>query len=151
MSASSEHAAAAGAAERWDEVCNCAAVRQAARHVTQLYDQHLMEAGLRTTQYSMLVRLARHGPMTINQLAAQMVMDRTTLARNLKPLERDGLLTVSIGRDRRSREVAITPEGVARAKAARRAWQAAQAGFEAAFGAERAKELRRLMRAVTTV
>ena len=79
------------------EECTCLAVRQAARHITQLYDQHLAAAGLRTTQYSILVKLKRLGPMTINVLADAMVMDRTTLGRNILPLERDGLISVAPG------------------------------------------------------
>ena len=57
-----------------------------ARHVTQFYDQFLAPSGLRTTQYSILARLQRKGPMTINALAAELVMDRTTLGRNILPL-----------------------------------------------------------------
>src|SRR5215475_6234476 len=85
------------------EDCNCLAVRQAARHVTQFYDQFLAPAGLRTTQYSILAKLRRKGPMTINVLAAEMVMDRTTLGRNILPLEREGLIAIKPGQtDRRS-------------------------------------------------
>ena len=61
--------------------CNCLAARQAARHITQLYDQFLMPVGLRTTQFSILARLERLGPLTINALAAELVMDRTTMGR----------------------------------------------------------------------
>src|SRR5215831_5478505 len=60
--------------------CNCLALRQAARHVSQFYDQFLAPHGLRTTQYSILARLQRRGTMPINALAAELVMDRTTLA-----------------------------------------------------------------------
>ncbi len=74
--------------------CNCLAVRQAARHVTQFYDRFLAPAGLRTTQFSILARLRRKGATTINALAADMVMDRTTLGRNILPLERDGLIRI---------------------------------------------------------
>ena len=77
------------------EDCNCLAVRQAARHITQFYDQLLGPSGLRTTQFSILAKLRRLGPMTINALAAEMVMDRTTLGRNILPLERDGLIAVN--------------------------------------------------------
>ena len=62
--------------------CNCLAVRQAARHITQFYDQHLAPFYLRTTQFSILARLKRLGPMTINALADELVMDRATLGRN---------------------------------------------------------------------
>src|SRR5271169_4767435 len=84
--------------------CNCLAVRQAARYITQFYDQYLAEAGLRTTQYGILAKLKRHGPMSINVLAAELVMDRTTLGRNVQPLERDGLIAIEPDpQDRRSR------------------------------------------------
>ena len=79
------------------EDCNCLAVRQATRHITQFYDQFLAASGLRTTQFSILAKLRRLGPMTINALAADMVMDRTTLGRNILPLERDGLIAVERG------------------------------------------------------
>src|SRR3984957_14082688 len=58
--------------------CNCLAVRQAARYITQFYDRYLAAAGLRTTQYGILSRLKRQGPMSINALAAELVVDRTT-------------------------------------------------------------------------
>ena len=59
--------------------CNCLALRQAARHVTQFYDQYLAPTGLRSTQFSILAKLHGLGPMTINALARELVMDRTTL------------------------------------------------------------------------
>ena len=76
------------------EDCNCFVVRSAARHVTQLYDQFLAPVGLHVTQFSILAKLKRLGPMTINALAKEMVMDRTTLGRNVLPLERDGLIKI---------------------------------------------------------
>ena len=72
------------------DTCNCLAVRQAARHITQYYDQFLAPAGLRTTQFSILAKLKRRGPQTINALARDMVMDRTTLGRNILPLNARG-------------------------------------------------------------
>jgi DNA-binding MarR family transcriptional regulator len=127
--------------------CNCAAVRQAARHVTQYYDQHLAPAGLRTSQFSMLAKLRRLGPMTINGLAAEMVMDRTTLGRNILPLERDGLIVVKPGaEDGRVKELHLTEAGAERVRAGVKLWAQAQAGFEAAFGTKRSSDLRDLLR-----
>ncbi len=129
--------------------CNCLALRQAARHVTQIYDQFLASSGLRATQYSILARLQRKGPMTINALAAELVMDRTTLGRNILPLERDGLIAVGPGKsDRRSKELRLTGAGVARFRAAVKGWQEAQDRFETTFGVQRAKELRALLHQV---
>ena len=130
--------------------CNCLAIRQAARHVTQFYDQVLAPTGLRTTQFSILARLRRRGPMTINALAGELVMDRTTLGRNIQPLERDGLIEVMRGRaDRRRHELNLTAAGLARYRAAAQCWTAAQARFAEVFGDERATALRELMREVS--
>lgn len=131
------------------EVCNCLAVRQAARHVTQFYDQFLASAGLRTTQYSILAKLRWKGPMTINTLAQELVMDRTTLGRNILPLQRDGLLAVvKSASDRRSKELCLTDAGAERLRAARDGWSQAQAQFDAAFGSSRAQALRVLLHTV---
>jgi len=132
------------------EACNCLAVRQAARHITQFYDVFLLPAGLRTTQFSILAKLRRLGPMTINALAAEMVMDRTTLGRNIRPLQREGLLAVAPGQsDRRSKELRLTEAGVERLRTAVGGWTRAQERFSAVFGAERAAELRSLLHTVS--
>ena len=129
--------------------CNCAALREATRYVTQLYDQHLAAAGLRNTQYSILARLKRLGPTTINALAQQMVMDRTTLGRNIVPLQRRRLIVVRRGRDDgRSKELYLTKTGLARLDAAFKGWAKAQAQFDATLGRDRVSELRGLLRAV---
>jgi DNA-binding MarR family transcriptional regulator len=131
------------------EDCNCFAVRSAARHVTQLYDQLLAPVGLRVTQFSILAKLRRRGPLTINALAEDMVMDRTTLGRNIQPLERDGLIRIEPApSDRRAKELHLTKAGEKRLQAGREAWAKAQAGLEASFGTKRAAELRMLLRAV---
>ena len=131
------------------EDCNCLAVRQAARHITQFYDQFLAPSGLRTTQFSILAKLRRLGPVTINALAAEMVMDRTTLGRNILPLERDGLIAVEQGsRDRRSKELRVTEAGEARFRAGMKGWVPAQREFEKAFGAKRTSDMRALLHAV---
>jgi DNA-binding MarR family transcriptional regulator len=130
--------------------CNCYSVRAAARHVSQFYDQVLAPTGLRTTQFSILAKLKRKGPLTINALAADMVMDRTTLGRNILPLQRDGLITVEPdAADRRAKTLRLTKAGEKRFQAARERWLVAQARFETVFGATRAANLRALLGAVT--
>jgi DNA-binding MarR family transcriptional regulator len=131
------------------EDCNCFAVRSAARHVSQFYDQFLVPIGLRTTQFSILAKLKRRGPLTINALAEQMVMDRTTLGRNILPLERDGLIQVEpVASDRRAKELHLTHAGEKRLQAGLKAWTQAQSQFEGTFGARRAAELRAMLRSV---
>jgi len=131
------------------EDCNCYAVRAAARHVTQAYDQFLAPTGLRTTQFSILAKLKRKGPLTINALAEDMVMDRTTLGRNILPLDRDGLIRIQpSATDGRAKELLLTKAGEQRFQAALKTWSAAQARFEKEYGARRATDLRAMLRAV---
>lgn len=132
------------------EECNCLAVRQAARHVTQFYDQFMAPTGLRTTQFSILAKLQRHGPLTINALAAEMVMDRTTLGRTVLPLVRQKLVAIVKGSaDRRSKELHLTDAGLDRLRDAVKEWLRAQGRFEEIFGAERTAELRALLHVVS--
>ena len=129
--------------------CNCLAIRQAARHVTQFYDQLFAPIGLRATQFAILNRLRRDGPMTINALAAALVMDRTTLGRNILPLQRDGLIEIGASpADRRHRELRLSDAGAEKLRRASERWRVAQTRFDAVFGSERAATLRDLLREV---
>ena len=85
--------------------------------------------------------------MTINALAKEMVMDRTTLGRNVQPLERDGLIKIEpSATDGRAKELHLTNAG--RHFAGRKAWEHAQARFESRFGVKRAADFRAMLRAV---
>lgn len=130
--------------------CNCLALRQAARTVTQVYDRALAPAGLRSTQFPILALLER-GPLAMKALASALVMDRATLGHNLRPIEQQGLIAITVAEDRRGRLVALTEAGRARLDAATYLWEAAQATFEDAFGAERAAALRDLLADVTSL
>jgi DNA-binding MarR family transcriptional regulator len=124
-------------------LCNCTSLRKATRRVSQLYDAILAPSGMRSTQRSILIQIARMGAPTMGDLAAALVLDRSALAHNLKPLERDGLVTVFADeKDRRSRLVRLTKRGEARLAESRTLWMDAQRRFEAAFGAKRADLLR---------
>jgi len=132
------------------EGCHCLAVRQAGRRVSRFYDQFMAPVGLRTTQFSILAKLQRLGPLSINALAAAMVMDRTTLGRTIQPLKRQGLVAVVSGRiDRRRKELRLTDAGAERLCCAVRQWIRAQDRFEEIFGAERAAALRALLQIVS--
>lgn len=122
--------------------CNCYALRKATRRVTQLYDHLLAPLGLRATQYALLIEVERRGPISLIPLADAMVMDRATLGHNIRPLEADGYLALSVGRDRRSREVSLTNSGRKILAKAKPRWQQAQAIFEAEIGPKKAARLR---------
>src|ERR1700743_1177991 len=117
----------------------CFAIRQAARYVSQIYDRHLANVGLTITQFSLLNRLKRTGPMTMKQIAELMRMQRTTLVRTIQPLRRDGLVTSeATGADARALSISLTAAGAERLSAGRPHWYAAQAEFEHSFGEQRA-------------
>jgi len=126
----------------YDE-CNCFALRQAARHVTQIYERHLGQVGLTAAQFTILAKLARKPKLTMLDLADSMVMDRTTLVRAMKPLQRDGLvITESAEHDGRTYEFSLSELGETTFDQAAIAWRAAQDEFESKFGRARAKALR---------
>ncbi len=91
--------------------CLAFSVRKAARVVTQLYDEAFAPLGLKSTQFSLLNAINASGQISINDLAAALVMDRTTLTRNLKPLRSSGLVGIVPGDDKRVRVVSLTAAG----------------------------------------
>jgi DNA-binding MarR family transcriptional regulator len=124
-------------------VCNNAALRKATRRISQLYDAFLLPCGLSVSQRSMLVHIDRAHSPTMSELAYAMVLDRSALARNIKPLERAGLLVqVPDEVDGRSKRVELTAEGKAKLTQANRLWRKAQGRFEEVYGAKRAAALR---------
>jgi DNA-binding MarR family transcriptional regulator len=130
--------------------CHCQSLRQAARRATALYDAAMAPYGLRISQYSILSRLRRYGPLSLQALAALLVLDRTTLGRNLRPLERDGLVASEAeAGDKRVRLLALTEEGRSVLQAAGPAWHAAQAAFEQQYGKSEASALQQALHRVT--
>src|SRR5215831_14717801 len=131
------------------EICNCAALRQAARRLTRLYDDALAPTGLGVNQFSILARLRLVGPSAIQDLARLLVVDRSTLGHLLRPLERRGFVKLEVSEeDRRSRMVALTEAGKAAVANARPRWAAAQRRFESSFGKEPAVELRTVLKEI---
>lgn len=131
---------------------DCFAVRQAARHLSQLYERHLSAAGLTPTQFSILGTLGRVCSLTMVELAGALVMERTTLVRALRPLLRGGLVTDAgdaADNVTRRRRLALTSGGRSRLVVAGVHWQAAQDEFERRFGPQRAARLRRELFRVT--
>lgn len=107
--------------------CVCAGIRRAARAVTQHYQRHFRGTGLVGTQFSMLSVLIRSGPMPISRMAKYLGVERTTLTRNLRPLEKKHWVAITGDADGRVRTVEITAKGRAVARAALPAWRKAQA------------------------
>jgi DNA-binding MarR family transcriptional regulator len=128
--------------------CNCTALRKASRRLSHLYDSALAPAGLKSTQYSILSEIIRRdeAPPTMRELAEVLVMDRSTLGHNLRPLERDQLVSLEgSATDRRRKYVVLTRKGRAAFAKSQKLWRTAQTHFEANFGTTQAARLRGIL------
>ena len=122
--------------------CTAARVRKASRRVSQIYDRELAPYDLTVTQFGLLVQLRAAPGAAIGALAESMVMDATTLSRNLRPLERRGLVAAETDRaDGRVRKLQLTLQGRATLDRAIAGWRAAQDQLTAALGADEMRAL----------
>jgi DNA-binding MarR family transcriptional regulator len=120
--------------------------------LTRLYDDTLSPAGISLNQYSILAKLNRFGPKILQDLAALLVMDRSTLGRLLRPLEERGLVAIKpSAEDRRQKIIALSDHGSELLKSAKTLWAKAEDRFGEVFGQSNALGLRAMMRQITTV
>lgn len=126
-------------------VCVGFNIRKASRAISQYYESVLKPSGIRGTQFTLLATIRSAGKPTINELAEALVMDRTTLTRNLQALEKQGLVKIGQGIDRRTRNVSLTRKGTDRLLAAIPYWEKAQENMIEHLGAERWDELRTIL------
>jgi DNA-binding MarR family transcriptional regulator len=116
--------------------------RRTARAVTQLYDAALQESGIRSTQFAILVGIAKNQPVAIGALAEVLVIDATTLTRSLQLLKKEGLITISERESMRQRFLALTPKGVKTLGRSLPLWRKAQEQFVATVGRDYWLDLR---------
>jgi len=121
--------------------CTCFNLRKAARAVTQFYDEIMRPSGLRATQFSLLMVIRGAGTVSIGELAERVVMDRTTLKRNLELLERDRLVRIQAGEDARVHQVSLTGAAHKRLTAALPYWEKAHATMTRRLGPGRSDRL----------
>ena len=131
--------------------CSCFSLRKATRAVTQFYDHLLGPTGIRSTQFNLLVTMASISARTLTEMANILVMDRTTLTRNLKPLEKMGLITKGEVYDKRSKAYSLTEKGRAIVTQAIPLWEQAQAKLKLSLGEERFRQLNQELEALTKV
>ncbi len=115
--------------------CAYANLSRTARTVTQTFDSALRQSGLSAGQFTILIAIALMKQPTVKPLAQQLQMDRTTLARNLRPLERDGLIEIVSGVDQRQRVIRLTARGEAALEKAIPFWRRAQETILTQIGA----------------
>ncbi len=125
--------------------CSSQKVRRLSRKISQHFDRHVIETGLKTTQYSLLNHVATLAPVRPGELAEAMGLGASTLTRNLQPLVAAGWIAVGPGADERSRTVTLTAEGAAKRAEARRAWKRAQLAFNHRLGVQRVARLHALV------
>ena len=116
--------------------CYCTNLRRAALALTAVYDGALARHGIKVTQFSLLRAVRRRAPVNLTELADATGLDRSTLGRNLRRLERDGLVLLSPGDDQRDRVVTLTGRGRRLVEAASRTWERVQVQVEGALGAD---------------
>lgn len=125
--------------------CTNFKLRQLTRRVSRHYDHVVGDAGLKTTQYSLLSHVVTLGPVRPGDLARQMEMDASTLTRNLQPLVALGWVAVGPGEDGRSRWVSATDAGKAKRVEAQRAWKRAQLALNERLGVAKVAQLHALI------
>lgn len=130
--------------------CYCANARRAALALTAAYDEALARHGLKVTQFSLLRAVERHGAPNLTALARATGLDRSTLGRNLRVLEAQGLVSLSPGEDQRDRVVALSRAGRSRVRAAARTWAGVQESLGRALGDD-AQRLVAITRRVTAL
>jgi DNA-binding MarR family transcriptional regulator len=124
--------------------CYCTAVRSAARKTTSLYDAALAPAGVNLAQYGLLRKIERVSPVSLTELAGVAELDRSTVGRNVKVLERRRLVRFKSAEDQREAAVSLTAAGAEALRRGEPLWNNAQRQIETTLGAEGAKQLRAL-------
>lgn len=119
------------------DTCACMNLRKTTRLIAQFYDQRLQHGGLKNTQFTLLVMLRQHAPVSVTRLAELLGMDRTTLTRNVRVLKKDGLIDERTGEDARMRLLSLTGKGESAIAEATPYWRQAQADFLEKFGEDR--------------
>lgn len=127
--------------------CYCILLRTAARKITGVYDEALSPLGVNIAQFSLLRRIARNAPVSLTELGRLCELDRSTIGRNAKVLERMGLVTSVPSRDQREAALVLTGQGNTLLRDGAALWEQAQAGVEASLGGD-APQLRTLLRAL---
>jgi len=131
--------------------CICVNLRRAARAMTAIYDDALAASGIKITQFSLLRAVERNEPAAISALSEDLDLDRTTLARNLAPLRRDGPIAVQAGADRRVTQVRLTRKGRAAIASAMPLWERAQTQIARRFASDNLARLRDIAAEATAV
>ncbi|KNZ43493.1 MarR family winged helix-turn-helix transcriptional regulator [Acetobacterium bakii] len=130
--------------KKWS-VCNCLNMRRASLAITEIYDHYLKSCHLSVSQFSILKHVHAMEPVSVSELARGIRLDRTTLVRNLKPLEQQGLIHDMSQSGTRNRQLCLTVAGNDKLEKAHVYWNQAQDQIEAQLGQEDTQILQALL------
>jgi DNA-binding MarR family transcriptional regulator len=116
--------------------CLCQKARKAARTLTRFYDRRFAGSGIEPTQFHLLVGIRLTEPVTVNQLASHLALDRTTLTRNVALLQKSGIIEIARGQDARQRKLSLTKAGRKMLEKSLPRWNRAQQSAVSALGQE---------------
>jgi DNA-binding MarR family transcriptional regulator len=129
--------------------CACGNLRRTTRAITQFYDQLLQPCGLRSTQISLLLNISLHGNISVGELGAILLMDQTTVTRNIEILRKLGYINVTKeDHDGRKKSISITESGIRKLVEAEPLWEQAQSRIEQGLGAERYRDFLKTLKDV---
>lgn len=126
---------------RTGRACVCFNLRKTARLLSQVYDQALKPTGLKVTQFSLMMAVAGQDNITIGKLARPLGMDRTTLSRNARLLEKKGMIVIGEGEDRREQILSLTEKGAGMLREALPIWEGVQRRLTENMGENRLNNL----------
>ncbi len=131
-----------------NDTCHCILLRKASRKVSSYYDEALAPLGVNIGQFSLLRNINRLAPISLTDLSVQVELDRSTVGRNTKVLERMGLVAIGHGEDQREAMLTVAPKGAAILKEGAPLWDGVQDEIEARLGAEKTRQLQELLAAL---
>lgn len=132
-------------------ICNCINLRRASQAITQFYDELLRPSGLKVTQYSLLRHLQYFGALSMGELSQATRLERTTLVRNLKVLEKMGLICITASQAPQANQVCITDRGSEALETALPYWEQAQERTKDLFTADEFLVFRRALRKIESL
>lgn len=130
------------------DTCHCILLRKASRRVSSRYDEALAPLGVNIAQFSLLRHIRRMAPVSLTDLAARVELDRSTVGRNAKVLERMGLVATAPGEDHREAMLTVTEAGGVVLRDGAPLWDGVQDDIEARLGPEKIEQLRQLLAAL---
>ncbi|MBP2640227.1 MAG: transcriptional regulator [Firmicutes bacterium] len=130
--------------------CACGNLRRTTRSITQFYDQFLLKSGLRSPQFSLLLNISLNENISVGELGSILLMDQTTVTRNIEMLKKNGYVTIiKDPADARRKTISITESGADKLAESMPLWEQAQSQIEKGLGTERYRDFLKTLKDIT--